>query len=380
MICHRIWPEDRATLLLAARVARRLNLFEEADTFLTRCHERHGEDDDLLVERILLRCERGEVDTVKSFCETLIANEDERSPLILEALVAGCLRAFRLPEAKLFVGLWQKREPDSAQVENLKGYTFELGTQQHDALQAYRRAVELDADHDEARFRLAQLLVTLSQAREALPHLQHLTAKQPANADVLVDLGRCLVQLDQQEQAEKTLAQARALKPDHAAALQESGLMALRRDQLTQAETWLREACKLAPGDYQVHYQLTLCLQRLGKIQEARELEPRLRQMEQDGKRMQEILIHHMSRAPSDPNLHFELGMIAMRAGAVQEGLRWFKSALQIDPSHSPTHEAFASFYRAHGQIGRAAKHLEFVKPKNEAPKKEERKKPPIDN
>lgn len=371
MICHRVWPDDRATLLLAARVARRLNLFDEADAFLTRYHEVSGENDDLLVERVLLRCERGEVDAVKSFCETLIANEDDRSPLILEALVAGHLRAFRLPEAKLYVALWQEREPDSAQAENMKGYTFELGTQQHDALQAYRRAVTLDPNHDEARIRLAQLLVTLSQAGEALPHLQYLTAKEPANIDVLVDLARCLVRLDEQEEAEKTLARARALKPDHAAALQESGLMALRRDQLGQAETWLREACKLAPGEYQVHYQLALCLQRAGKAQEARALEPQLRQMEQDGKRMQEILGQLMSRAPNDPNLHFELGMIAMRAGAVKEGLRWFKSALQADPAHAPTHEAFASFYRAHGQIGRAAKHLEFVKSKNEALKKE---------
>ncbi len=373
IVCHRVWPDDRATLLLAARVARRLGLSEEADALLTRCHQIHGEDDDLSLERILLRCERDDVQAVSAFCETLIANAHAQTPLILEALIAGHLRAFRLPEAKLYVRLWQEREPDSAQAENMKGFTFELGTQQHDAIQAYRRAVELDADHAEARFRLARLLLDLSQAREALPHLRRLTLEQPANVDVLVELGRCLVKLDQQDEAEEMLARARGLNPDHAGALQESGLTALHRDQLTQAETWLRRASELMPGEYQVHYQLTLCLQRLGKTQEARDLEPRLRQLEQDSKRMQEILIQHMSRTPNDPKLHYELGMIAMRARSINEGLRWFKSALQADPTHALTHEAYANFYRANGQIGRAAKHLEFVKPKSDpsdAPKK----------
>ena len=69
-----------------------------------------------------------------------------------------------------------------------------------------------------------------------------------------------------------------------------------------------------------------------------------------------------IQRAPHNPNLHYEAGMIALRAGAIQDALRWFESALREDPNHAPTHRALAEYYQKMGELGRAARHRDLAR------------------
>jgi tetratricopeptide (TPR) repeat protein len=361
-ICYALRPDDAATVLLAARVARCLQAFDEAGQFLDRYRTLRGDDDELTLERVLLRAERGDVDGVRNFCDLMIEQKHPHASRILEALVAGHLRMFRLDDAMGSIRLWQEREPDNAQAEYLKGYILEHREQHGEAMQAYRRTVQLDPEHDTARYRLAGLLLDLSQV-DALPHLQHLAARQPRDPNVLLDLARCLERLGRHEGAASALDRALELNPDLVGAIHERALMALRQDQTAEAERLLQKASFLAPGNYQVHYQLALCLERLGKEEEAREMTARAKKIEEDGRRLRDIVARHMPRTPKDPNLHSELALLYLRAGAVAEGLRWLDSALQLDPKHAAAHEAYVAYYRALGQFGRAAEHLPFIKP-----------------
>lgn len=362
--CSAVWPNDRDLLLLGARVARRLRMFDDAESLLTLYHQSHGEDDGFLLERVLLRGERGDLDGVNVFCRTLLDQDHPQSSVILEALVGASLRAYRLNDAEALIQRWQKWAPDDAQAEYSRGFLAELHTQKLEAVKAYRRAVDCDAEHVEARFRLASVLLDLSQAQEAMTHLRWLVERHPNYVSVLVDIARASDQLGRQDDAEQFLRSARDVGPRYAEAWLESGALALRRDQLENAEAWLRRACELEPANYRSHFQLSLCLERLGKADEARTLAPRLKKMEEDNVRQREIVSQLMPRTPNDPNLHWELGAIALRAGSIDEALQWFDSALKIDPKHAPTHEAYASYYQASGQIGRAARHRDFVKPK----------------
>ncbi len=364
--CLAVWPDDADALLLAARIARRKQTFDVADKLLDRYLAIRGDDDDLTLERVLVRAERGDVDDVKLFCEKLIAAGHPQTPQILEAAAMGYIRNFRFDEAVVCLQLWQKREPDSAQVAYLGGYVSEQAMHPRDAVQAHRRAVELDPDHDEARLHLVMVLLDLAQAQDALPHARRLVERRPNWAPALVELGRCLDQLGQQEESERVFARALELQPRHAGALLQRGMAALRHDDLAAAETLLRQACTLAPGSYQAHYQLALCLQRLGKTDEARDLEPYLKQLEKDSKRLTDIFRQDMTEILHNPDRLCELGNIALRAGSAEQALRWYDAALKADPSHIPTHEAYARYYQGLGQIGRAARHLEFAKSKGE--------------
>jgi tetratricopeptide (TPR) repeat protein len=118
-----------------------------------------------------------------------------------------------------------------------------------------------------------------------------------------------------------------------------------------------RQAVALAPGDFQTHYRLYLCLEKNGKSDEAQKVQARLERIEGDIRRLQDISRVKMQHTPHDPALHYELGVIAMRAGAVEEGLRWLHSALEENPNHAATHKALMEYYLKIGDFGRAEQH-----------------------
>jgi tetratricopeptide (TPR) repeat protein len=359
--CLRAWPDDAETLLLAARVARRVQAFDRADDYLGRYRRLRGEDDDLILERVLLRAARGDVEGVGRFCRTLIDQGHPDMPLVFEALTAGYVRVYRLREAETCLALWLERQPDDCQALFYRGLVRELQTRQQDAIADYRRVVELDTGHDEARQRLAGCLVDLTQASEALHHLEYLHRRRPEDPLVVVDLARCRDLLGEQAEAEKMLDDLLARQPRFAPALTQRGILAARSGQFAKAEDWLRQSSAISPGDYQTHYQLSLCLRHRDKVREAKDLEVHLKDLESDAKRLREIVMRDMPLNFHNASLHQELAMIYLRAGASQEALRWLESALREDPGHVPTHQTLALYYQRMGQRGRAVRHLELA-------------------
>ena len=357
-VCLGQWPDHPESLLLAARTARRLKAFPDAERYLDRYLRACGEDDELNLERILLRAEEGEVDAVVNFCRALVAKEHPASSLVLEALAAGLARAYRMGEADELLDFWLEREPDNPLALLYRGQLLELKQRPSDAVDSYRRAVDVDPEFDEVRQRLAAALIDLQQAGEAQPHLEHLRRRRPHNPAILFELARCRAQLGESAEAQALLDEALAALPGYVPALEERALLAMRTRQ-DDAERWLREATQAAPGSYQVHYQLYLCLQQQGKTEAARAVHTRAKEIEADQRRFSDIIRDGMQRSPHDAGLHYELGMIQMRMGAPKEGLRWLESALREDPRHAPTHRALALYYQKAGQAGRAARHRE---------------------
>jgi tetratricopeptide (TPR) repeat protein len=357
-----IWPRDPETLLLSARAARRTGALGNAERCLHQYQTVRGADDpDLVLERVLLRAERGDVDRVKKYCLSLIEQNHPATPLILEALARGFLHAYRPREAAMALDQWLQRQPDNPQALIVQGELYDLQGRQYDAIASYRRALTVDAEFDEARLRLCAVQMQLGLAEEALPHLEYLTRRFPENLMVQVYLVRVYDRLRRPEDAEKMLEKVLARQPHFAAALAERGKLALRAGQREQAEKWLREAAQVDPSDYQTHYQLYQCLEQNGKSDDAREEQKRLRQIEDDIKNIQEISTMKMQLAPHDPDLHYQAGMIALRAGATEEGLRWLHSALQEDPNHAATHQALAEHYQRVGDFARAREHRQKV-------------------
>ena len=263
--CLDVWPRHGEALLLAARVAGRLETFAEAEQFLERYQAAHGKDDDLFLEHLLLRAERGEVDEVSDIAQALVKQNHPATLPILEALVQGHVRMLRLRDAQASLQLWRDRQPDSPQTFYWQGLIYERRARWDEALGCYRRATDFDPDHDEARQKLSWLLLQMTLCGEALAHLEHLQRRQPENLMAQVYLARCHDQLGDQEEAARILDALLARQPDYQPALRERGRLALHAGQLPQAEGWLRQAVRLQPGDYESHYVLFQCLQRRGK-------------------------------------------------------------------------------------------------------------------
>ena len=136
----------------------------------------------------------------------------------------------------------------------------------------------------------------------------------------------------------------------------ERGRIALHTGHAADAETWLRQALAVDPSDRRSSYLLYQCLRSQGKDDEAKKQKDQADRVLADLTRLG-ILFEELVRAPNDPALHYELGVLYSRNGEELKGVRWFFSTLKLDPNHKPAHEALAAYYERIGDKERAAEH-----------------------
>ena len=101
----------------------------------------------------------------------------------------------------------------------------------------------------------------------------------------------------------------------------------------------------LDPGNAIVRNQYALVLARNGKPSEAKAQYDAVKQLEADSERIAVLINGPLQNTPNDPQIHYEIGMIALRSGLTTEAIRWFTGALAVDPNHLPTHRILASVY-----------------------------------
>lgn len=355
--CRRFRPNHPEVLLLSARVARRSGAWTEAEELLDQSWRLYGEDDALVLERLLLKATRGEVEAVQPLLQARIDRDDPAAPLAREALVAGLLYRFLLDDAAKSLERWLQHDPDCPTAWLMQGKLDEQREQFSGALQGYRQALKLDPEHDEARLRMTTILLQLSQGEEALTHLTYLRRSLPENPEVRVQLARALDLQGRIEEACAALDECLRDHPDYPAALAERGRIALRDKDTRAAEGYLARAVRLDPAQRSARYQYYLALDHNNKKAEAAaELEATHR-LDADLQRINELVRERLPRAPNDPAIQYEVAMIALRAGQPREALRWLLNTLQADPNHAPAHRALAAFYYETGSPILSARH-----------------------
>jgi tetratricopeptide (TPR) repeat protein len=360
--CLQIWPSSFETHLLAAQTARRLGDYEAADQHLARCQEIRGAlAPEVELEQVLIRAQRGGMDSVTPYLRSLVEEDHPATPLILEALIRGYMRAFRYGDAYALVSLWQDRWPDDIEANIFGGFVNEQVGSQQQAVTNYRRVLQLDPEQDEARLRLADLLVDRAVPAEALEHLEQLARKHAGDLYLQTRLARCLVAMGRFEEAEEYLDRVLAELPHFRPALAVKGASALALNRPAEAERWLREALAADAGDLQTQYALERSLRQQGKDQEAQAAEDRLKVLKADGERIRQIVQEDINKSPNDPVVRTEVGSILLRAGSEQEGVKWLYSALRLAPRYAPAHRALADYFERIGQPERAGPHRRFL-------------------
>jgi Flp pilus assembly protein TadD len=281
--CLRQWPEDRETRFMAAQAARRDGDLADADRLLGEYKRLGGSPEALREEYRLRRFQEGdlsEVEAYLAFCAT--SPDSPQTPLVLEAVVQGGLKAGELARALVAVQLWLKHPlapAERARVLVWRGDILLRATTYEKALIEYRQAVELDPENDTARLRLTNILLRTSP-HEALGHLESLLQRRPGDRRVRLQMARCRRSLGEVEEAARLLDQLLAENPDDNAALLERGKVALDLGQKSQAEEFLRHARRLAPEDREPNLFLAQCLRQQGKDEEAQPYEERYKEID----------------------------------------------------------------------------------------------------
>jgi tetratricopeptide (TPR) repeat protein len=359
--CLITWPNYPDALLLAARACWRLKDFTQAAQYLRDYQRVAGATEDYTLESFLVMAAAGDIDKAEKYCQGRIDHQDPATPVILEALAAGCTRQYRFIQALAYIQHWLDLQPDDIQALLYQISMDQFGNRLDEAITRYHRILQLDPDHQAARLGLAATLLQTRRYEEALPCLEALLQRDPDSGEVLILLAQCRDALGQPDEAEQILDQVLAQAPHHPAALAERGRLALRHRQLEAAETWLRLSLAYVPGNFQARYHLEQCLLQRGDIAEAEKQQQTMKQLERDQKRLHQIMTEDMNQRPHDPALHQDVAMIASRSGDTEGALHWMHSALREDPTSVPVHRFLAEYYQNLGNQERAAYHRQFV-------------------
>jgi tetratricopeptide (TPR) repeat protein len=357
-----VWRWSASLHFHAARTARRAGLYPEAEHHLMECQQLlKGADDaslPLALERLLLQAQSGDITAVEAPLWQYVEQNKSETPLVLEALARGYTRVLRLSTALNCLHRILAREPNNIEALVMAGRVLEQGGgEAKDAIKKYRRALQLDGERDDARLSFGQMLLR-DRPEEARAHFEYLIARQPDNVAVMLGLGQAHRILGETDKARELLEKVLAKEPENAKALTELGQISLLAGELAEAEILFRKAIAADPANRDAQYRLYQCLaQQPGKEKEAAEQIAVCERVQADLARLGDIAIKEMAQAPNDPKLHYEVGAIYLRYGKPNIGLRWLYSALKLDPSHQPSHQALYDYFQGTHEPAKAQQH-----------------------
>jgi tetratricopeptide (TPR) repeat protein len=359
-LCLEIRPDDAEAHFEAARAARRAGRFNEAADHLNRSKELGWVENAVDAESFMLLAQQGDLAKVQATLHAWVKQGHPDSALILEALVQGYLKAYYLPAAMDCLQEWLKREPDDTQALFWRGETWERLHRYDEALADFQHAIEVDPSRDDVRLRLATGLIHGHRPDEAVSHFEALYERQPGNPEVLLGLARCRLEQARFDDARRLLDALLATQPTNGLALGERGRLELAMGKSDEAERWLRRAVAVVPFEREIVYSFMRVIQRdEAKKAEAATWVARLAQIDADLTRMAEVM-RLINASPSDPAPRHEAGMLLLRNGQEQEGLRWLDNALRQDPNYTPTHQFLAEYYAKQGNAELSAYHRQL--------------------
>lgn len=329
-----VWPRSPAAHLLAARCARGVGAFDEAEQLLADCRKLEADPKAVALEQDLLDAQQGTLD--RAGFERLWSRAEQNGPetaAILEALASGCLYTNRLPEAMACLDRWLASAPGDSQALYLRGLVWEGMGILPRAKEDYQEAVRRDPQHVPARKRLAEYLLAAGALEESGQMFQQLLERDPGDAALLVGLARCRRTQARFDEARRLLDEVLARDAPPPTALVERARLAQQQGDCPAAEKWFRRALARDAFDDEAWYGLGRCLRELGRLAEAKDCEDRVARIKKDVERLHR-LHEQMGKGVKGPEIPCEAGMICLRNGQKAEARRWFRNALQWDPSH----------------------------------------------
>jgi Tfp pilus assembly protein PilF len=349
-------PGDPAGWFLAGRTARRLGHVQDGQKFLERCQELGGVTSATELEWDLLRVQQGQLQGTDARLRMNVGPEHPDAALVLEALARGYLKRERLNDAFQACELWLKLEPTHPRPLLWRGWIRQRLNQIDLAFADYQKAVESAPDDADARLALGNLLLKMRKPAEATEHFQRILQNTKDHPEASVGLAACRFEAGEPALAVPLLDRVLAAQPDNPAALLLRGRAALELGEVDKAAPLLRRAVAADSSSPEALHQLIQCLTDQGKKVEAKELNDLLQSLVADLRRL-DALIREIGRDPFDMRHRHEAGVIALRIGLFDDGLKCLEGALECPGDQRPTHAVLADYYQKKGEPERADFH-----------------------
>jgi tetratricopeptide (TPR) repeat protein len=341
---------------LLARCYRRLSRFAEVSVHLRRAQELGWDVSQLEREQWLALAQTGQFEAVNPHWAVLFEHPGSDGPELSKAFVTGCLGWFRVADARRVLEAWEADYPRDPEPHFQRGRLAETALDWAGAVQAYRRALELAPQRTDARLGLANALVKVGELQAADAEFRRVVEADPSNVPARVAVAQSAGKLGQPNEAKRLLHEILQTQPNYVDALLELGNLELRTGQVPEAQVHLRQAAELKPESREVLYAYGKALQAAGQTAAANQC---FKFVDEATKPLAQLkkLLDRLLQDPENRDVRFQIASITWKYKSRDEGEKWFRSLLRINPQHQPTHAALAIHYKLLGNEERAAYH-----------------------
>lgn len=349
-------PNDSRVHLLSARAYRHLGQFDQVHAHLLRASELGYPAVLLEREQLLALAQTGQLRHSETQLPSLLATAGADAPEICEAFILGYFANFRLNLAFRLLDAWQADYPNDSRPHVLRGNCWSALRKWPEAIAEYEQALALSPNDYEARLRLAEMLMELRRYDEAATHLQRAMARSGGDDRARFTWGRCLRNLGRADEARAALSNLLQRDPEHIEARFEMGELEWSAGRPADAVKWLEPIVRAQPYDTRFRNALARALRSLGQESAAK---PHFEFVERSVKPMERVtqLLDDVKARPDDPNVRFEIGSILRQYSSPEDGARWLRSTVELEPGHVRAHAALADHYEQVGDHERARHH-----------------------
>lgn len=168
-----------------------------------------------------------------------------------------------------FISKATKLKPDAPHYLNNLGEVYRALNRLAEAQACYERVVVLHPAHAEAHRNLGLVFLAMGQTDRAITHLRESISRFPHYPGIYWALGLALSTLGQFDEAINYFDKVLAQNPDDSAALCAKGVALKNKGDVDKALQHYRQAICLRPTIPELHHNLALIYQSLGKLPEA---------------------------------------------------------------------------------------------------------------
>lgn len=219
--------------------------------------------------------------------------------------------------------------PNTTVYWHLGDYAFIDRANLPEAVDYYRKALELDPSFPDAHFQLANALYRQGAREEAVREYEEALRCRPGWARVHSNFGYVLESMGRLDDALAQLREAVKLEPASAEAQSNLGRVLYRKGALAESIDHLQRAMALNPAVPDIHNTLGLALEATGRQDDAlREFEVAVR------------------LKPDFAYAHLCIAQALLKQGRREDALPHLKEAVRLDPSLEPARRQLQSLER----------------------------------
>jgi tetratricopeptide (TPR) repeat protein len=341
-------PQRAESWLLLARLHRRRGELPAAAAALRQAEQYGAAEEQVRRQRWLLWAQAGRLRDAEPHLAELLTDPRGEGPDICEAFVQGYFANLRIEDAQTLLDVWVKDFPQDPQPHAMRGYLLQTLALLPEAVAAYRQALDRDSRPTSTRRRLAEALLEMGQREEAGELLRRCVSETPEDVDTQLTWANYLVTSEEPDRARQVLTELLSRESGCFEARRLLGELELNQGRFVEACRHLDLAARQRSHDVTTRNALGKTLRALGRkgeaephIQYVREADPALQRLDQQ--------LRQVVQQPRDAELRYQIGRTLLQYGSPDDGAKWLRTVLELQPDHAGAHAELAAYYEARG-------------------------------